>query len=161
MTIAIGFTARLLAAAGRTAFKLTHWLADRGKPILATTLDPFDDDQMLRAFSVTLKNISETKVRLDAVFIRIPEGSELAISWHVPMMIIDDILSQKVTWERATKYSIDQTLDPGEEYDCEIGIPAGFAITGSRKSAVTLAVEITTLGAEERRLIRDIRNIAV
>jgi hypothetical protein len=45
----------------------------------------------------------------------------------------------------------------GEEYDCEIGIPPGFAISASRKPPVTIAVKLTTLGTEERTLIQDIK----
>jgi hypothetical protein len=43
---------------------------------------------MLRAFRVTLLNISDIKIRLDDIFIRIPEGSEFDINWHVPMFIL-------------------------------------------------------------------------
>jgi hypothetical protein len=129
---------------------------------LAPTLEPFDDSQMLRAFSVRLKNLSSVRLRLQSIFIRIPEGAEFAISWHVPLIILGDTSSPSIEWERSREYAIDQSLDPGEEYDCEIGIPPGFAISATRKPPVTIAVKFKTLGAEERTLTQDIkRQIAV
>jgi hypothetical protein len=59
--------------------------------------------------------------------------------------------------ERSREYVIDLSLDPSEEYDCEIGIPPGFAISASRKPPVTIAVKFNTLGSEERTLIQDIK----
>jgi hypothetical protein len=59
-------------------------------------------------------------------------------------------------------YDLDTSLDPGEEYDCEIGIPAGFAISQSRTAPVTISLKMVTLGIEERVIVQDIkRQIAV
>jgi hypothetical protein len=44
----------------------------------------------------------------------------------------------------------------GETYDFEIGIPKGFAVTASRKTPVTIAVDLTTLGERERKIVQDI-----
>jgi len=143
-----------LAKFAKPAF---DWWSSRRQPLLAPTLEPFNNPQMLRAFSVTLKNVSSVRIRLESIFIRVPEGAEFAISWHVPMMILGDISSPRIEWERSREYAIDESLDPGEEYDCEIGIPPGFAISASRKPPVTIAVKLTTLGTEERTLIQDIR----
>ena len=52
---------------------------------------------------------------------------------------------------------IDHSLDPGEEYDCEIGIPPGFSISASRKPPVTISVKFTTLGTDERTIVEDIK----
>jgi hypothetical protein len=144
------------------ATKLYDWWKAQHKPLLAPTLEPFDDPTMLRAFTVTLLNISDIKIRLDDIFIRIPEGSEFAINWHVPMFILGGTSSPSAPWERSRKYRLDHSLDPGDEYDCEIGIPAGFAISESRRPPVTIAVSLTTLGSRERKLVQDIqRHISI
>jgi hypothetical protein len=139
------------------ALKLLEWWKARHKPLLAPTLEPFSDPEMLRAFRVKLVNVSDTKIRLDDFFIRVPENSEFAISWHVPMMILGGEPSPRIPWERSRRYSINEALDPGDHYDCELGIPAGFAISESRRPPVTLAVSLTTLGAKERKLVQDIQ----
>jgi hypothetical protein len=133
------------------------WWSSRRQPFLAPTLEPFNDPQMLRAFSVALKNASSVRIRLESIFIRVPEGAEFAISWHVPMIVLGDTSSPSIEWEHSRDYAIDQSLDPGEEYDCEIGIPPSFAISASRKPPVTIAVKFKTLGTEERSLIQDIK----
>jgi hypothetical protein len=48
------------------AFKSAYdvWSASR-KPFLAATPAPVEDAQMLRAFSVTLRNVSDAEARLD------------------------------------------------------------------------------------------------
>jgi hypothetical protein len=151
-----------LSWAARLAKPALDWWSSRRQLFLAPTLEPFKDPQMLRAFSVRLRNVSAVRIQLRSIFIRVPEGAEFAISWHVPMMILDGTPSPSIPWEHSREYVIDQSLDPGEEYDCEIGIPAGFAVSASRKPPVTIAVKITTLGAEERTVIQDIkRHISV
>jgi hypothetical protein len=124
---------------------------------MSPTLEPFDDPTMLRAFRVNLLNISDTRIRLDYIFIRVPQGSEFAISWHVPMFVLGETSSPSIPWERSRKYPLNHTLNPGDDYDCEIGIPAGFAISESRRPPVTIAVSLTTLGSKERRLVQDIQ----
>lgn len=151
-----------ISKAGPLGAKFYDWWAARQRQFLAPTLDPFEDPQMLRAFSVTLKNVSDTRLRLDEIYIRIPEGSEFAINWHVPLIILGGISSPSPPWERSRKYPLNHTLDPGESYECEIGIPPGFAISASRKPPVTIAVSFTTRGSKERRLVQDIkRHIAI
>lgn len=149
--------ATILSTVSRFAKPALDWWSRRSPQFLATTLEPFSDSQMLRAFSVTLKNVSSVRIRLDTIFIRIPQGAEFAISWHVPMMVLGDVSSPSIEWERSREYAIGESLEPGEEYDCEIGIPAGFAVSVSRRPPVTIAVKLTTLGAEERTLIQDIK----
>ena len=147
----------MLSALAKLAKPAFDWWSSRRQPFLAPTLEHFDDPQMLRAFSVTLKNVSSVRIRLESIFVRVPEGAEFAISWHVPLIILGDVSSPSIEWERSREYAIRQSLDPGEEYDCEIGIPPGFAVSASRKPPVTIAVKLTTLGAEERTLIQDIK----
>ena len=139
------------------AAKAYDWWKARHKPLLAPTLDPFDDPQMLRAFHVKLVNVSDTRIRLDDIFIRVPEGSEFAINWQVPIFILGGVSSPSYPWEKSRRYVLKRALDPGDHYDCEIGIPAGFAISESRKPPVTIAVSLTTLGAKERKLVQDIQ----
>jgi hypothetical protein len=154
--------AEIVSKLGAPAVKAYDWWKARHKPVLAPTLDPFHDPRMLRAFRVKLVNVSDTRVRLDDIFIRVPEGSEFAINWHVPMFVLGGIASPSIPWEQSRRYSLNHPLDPGDDYDCEIGIPPGFAISESRKPPVTIAVSLTTLGAKERRLVQDIqRHIAV
>src|SRR5260370_41671708 len=65
-------------------------------------------------------------------------------------------------WSVQSSYDLSASLDPGDEYDCEIGIPAGFAISQSRKAPVTISLQIVTLGIEDRVIVQDIkRQIAV
>jgi hypothetical protein len=141
----------------KLAKPVLDWWSSLRKPFLAPTLEHFSDPQMLRAFSVTLRNVSSVKIQLHSIFIRVPEGAELAISWNIPLIIIDGASPPAIEWERSREYKIDQSLDPGEEYDCEIGIPSGFAISASRKTPVTISVKFRTLGAEERLITEDIK----
>jgi hypothetical protein len=128
---------------------------------LHVTLEPFDDPEMLRAFSVSLKNTTSDRLRLDAVFIRIPENSEFAINWPELLIVLGGPAPSH-PWERSRNYAINRALDPGDVYRCEIGIPAGFAISASRKPPVTISVSLTTFGVQERKLVQDIqRNIAL
>lgn len=147
----------ILSGLAKFAKPVFDWWSSRRQPFLAPTLEPFNDPQMLRAFSVTLKNVSPVRIQLESIFIRVPEGAEFAISWHVPMIILGDTSSPSIEWEHSREYAINHSLDPGEEYDCEIGIPPGFAISASRKPPVTLAVKLTTLGIDERTLVQDIK----
>jgi hypothetical protein len=147
----------ILSALSKIAKPAFDWWSSRRQPFLGPTLEPFNDRQMLRAFSVTLKNVSSVRIRLESIFIRVPKGAEFAISWHVPIMILGDISSPSIEWERSREYAIGQSLDPGEAYDCEIGIPPSFAVSASRRPPVTIAVKLTTLGAEERTLVQDIK----
>jgi hypothetical protein len=155
LSLATGGT--ILSALSKFAKPALDWWSSRRQPFLAPTLEPFNDPQMLRAFSITLKNVSSVRIRLESIFIRVPEGAEFAISWHVPLIILGDVSSPSIEWERSREYTIGQSLDPGEEYDCEIGIPPSFAISATRKPPVTIAVKLTSLGAEERTLIQDIK----
>ena len=138
LSLATGGT--VLSWAARLAKPALDWWSSRRQP-WAPTLEPFNDTQMLRAFSVTLKNVSSVRLRLKSIFIRVPERAEFAISWHVPMMIFGDVSSPSIEWERSREYAMAQSLDPGEEYDCEIGIPPGFAVSASRRPPVTIAVK--------------------
>jgi hypothetical protein len=155
LTWATGGT--ILSALSKFAKPAFDWWSGRRQPFLAPTLEPFHDPQMLRAFSVTLKNVSSVRIRLESIFIRVPEGAEFAISWHVPMMILGGVSSPTIEWESSREYAIGHSLDPGEEYDCEIGIPPGFAVSASRRPPVTISVKLTSLGAEERTLTQDIK----
>jgi hypothetical protein len=58
---------------------------------------------------------------------------------------------------RQSSYDLATSLDPGEEYDCELGIPAGFAISQSRTTPVTISLRLVTLGIEERVVVQDIK----
>ncbi|SDC39083.1 hypothetical protein SAMN05216337_1002352 [Bradyrhizobium brasilense] len=116
---------------------------------------------MLRCFSVVLKNTSSERLRLSEVYIGQPENSEFAIRWHVPIMILGGSSHSGPPWEFHRRYNINETLDPGEEYDFEFGIPSGFGISASRQPPVTISIDFITLGLQERRITQDIkRNIA-
>jgi hypothetical protein len=116
---------------------------------------------MLRSFDVTLRNASSQSVRLRELFIGRPEGAQFAIRWR-PLGWIVDEGPRYPPWDIQSKFDLDTTLDPGGEYDCEIGIPAGFAISQSRKTPVTISLKMITLGVEERVVLQDIkRRIAV
>ena len=54
-------------------------------------------------------------------------------------------------------YDLATSLDPGEEYDCEIGIPAGFALSQSRTTPFTLSLKMLKLGIEEWIVVQDIK----
>jgi hypothetical protein len=149
-----------LAAAARAiipaATRLWNSLARR--KLLAIRLAPFDDPKMLRAFDLSLTNVSGESLRLNSIFIRSPAGSEFAIRWHIPIIILDGSGGlDHEPWERQHRYPLDHVLDSGETYNCEIGIPQGFAISASRKEPVTIAVEITTFGEREQTIVQDIK----
>jgi hypothetical protein len=67
------------------------------------------------------------------------------------------LLFAKMPWDVQSKYDLDTTLDPGEKYDCETGIPAGFAISRSRATPITISLKMLTLGIEERAIVQVIR----
>ena len=58
---------------------------------------------MLRAFNVNLTNVSNAKLRIDDIFIRVPEGSEFAFDW--PQMI--SASSPNSTWKITRRYSVE------------------------------------------------------
>jgi hypothetical protein len=146
-----------LASVGRAiipaATKLWSLLAHRR--LLTVRLEPISDPEMLRAFNVRLTNASDESLRLNFIFIRKPDGSQLAVRHHAFIILGDP--PRHEPWERVERYSIDYVVDPGETYDCEIGIPKGFAISASRKPPVTIAVEMTTFGDRERRVVQDVK----
>jgi hypothetical protein len=135
------------------ATKLWNLLIHRR--LLTVRLEPVSDPEMLRAFNVRLTNISDESLRLNFIFVRTPDGSQLAVRRRGLIILGDP--PRHEPWERMERYSIDYVLDPGEAYDCEIGIPGGFAISASRKLPVTVAVEMTTFGERERRVTQDIK----
>jgi hypothetical protein len=147
-----------LGLAARTLVPLVTrvWGFVSGRRFLSVRLEPINDPEMLRAFNVRLTNASTESLRLNYIFIRKPAGAELAVRHHAMIIILGDAPRYE-PWERMARYSIDYTLDPGETYDCEIGIPQGFAISASRKPPVTIAVDMTTFGDRERRVIQDVR----
>jgi hypothetical protein len=124
-------------------------------------MEEIEAEGMLRAFDVTLRNTSAQSVRLRELFIGRPDGAQFAIRWR-PLSWIVDEGPRYLPRDIQSKYDLDTTLDPGEEYDCEIGIPAGFAISRSRTTPVTISLKMLTLGIEERAIVQDIkRQIAV
>jgi hypothetical protein len=150
---AMGFGAR---AVGFILRKGWEWGVIRSAPPLSIKMEEFEAEGMLRAFDVTMKNDSKEAVRLREIYVRIPEGANLAIRWRTLMFFIDEG-PRYDPWDLTPSYSINTTLDPGEKYDCEIGLPAGFAISASRQSPVTVSLRITTLGSDERTIIQDIK----
>jgi hypothetical protein len=128
---------------------------------LSVKMEEIEAEGMLRAFDVTLRNTSAQSVRLRELFIGRPDGAQFAIRWR-PLSWIVDEGPRYLPWDIQSKYDLDTTLDPGEEYDCEIGIPAGFAISRSRTTPVSISLKMLTLGIEERAIVQDIkRQIAV
>jgi hypothetical protein len=124
-------------------------------------MEEIEADGMLRAFNVTLRNASAQSVRLRELFIGRPDGAQFAIRRH-PRSWIAEEGPRYEPWDIRASYDLDTSLDPGEEYDCEIGIPAGFAISQSRKAPVTISLKMVTLGIEERIIVQDIkRQIAI
>ena len=147
--IAIAGVTRVFVPVAQKLWSLTQ------RRYLAVRLEPINDDEMLRAFGVSLTNKSAESLRLDSVFIRKPDSSQIAVRFHYPMMIAGESTCPD-PWQRVQRYPFDRVLDPGETYDFEIGIPKGFAVTESRKTPVTIAVDLTTLGERERKIVQDI-----
>jgi hypothetical protein len=114
----------VLASVGRAiipaATKLWSLLAHRR--LLTVRLEPFDDSEMLRAFSARLTNASAESLRLNFIFIRKPEGSQLAIRFHIPPLLLEDPPHHE-PWQRTQRYSIDRVLDPGETCWCRLILP--------------------------------------
>jgi hypothetical protein len=158
-------TTALIGAGGRVAAtiarKAWEWGLVRSAPLLSVKMEEIEAEGMLRAFDVTLRNTSAQSVRLRELFIGRPDGAQFAIRWR-PLSWIVDEGPRYLPRDIQSKYDLDTTLDPGEEYDCEIGIPAGFAISRSRTTPVTISLKMLTLGIEERAIVQDIkRQIAV
>jgi hypothetical protein len=161
----MSITTALIGAGGRVATtiarKAWEWGLARNAPLLAVKMEEIKADGMLRAFDVTLCNASAQSVRLRELFISRPGGAQFAIRWR-PLAWIVDEGPRYLPWDVQSKYDLETTLDPGEEYSCEIGIPAGFAISQSRTTPVTISLKMLTLGMEERVIVQDIkRQIAV
>jgi hypothetical protein len=150
---AISFGAR---AVGFILRKGWEWGVIRSAPLLSIKMEEFEAEGMLRAFDVTLSNDSKEAIRLREIYVRIPQGANLAIRWR-PLMFYIDEGPRYAPWDLTPSYSINTTLDPGEKYDCEIGLPAGFAISASRQSPVTVSLRISTLGSDERTITQDIK----
>jgi hypothetical protein len=149
----LGFGAR---AVGFILKKGWEWGVIRSAPLLSVKLEEFEAEGMLRAFDVTLTNDAKEAVRLREIYVRVPQGANLAIRWR-PLMFYVDEGPRYDPWDLTPSYSINTTLDPGEKYDCEIGLPAGFAISASRQPPVTVSLRITTLGSDERTIVQDIK----
>jgi hypothetical protein len=161
----LSITTALLGAGGRVAAtiarKAWEWGLARGAPLLAVKMEEIKADGMLRAFDVTLCNASAQSVRLRELFISRPDGAQFGIRWRPLGWIIEEG-RRYFPWAIQSNYHLDRTLDPGEEYDCQIGIPAGFAISQSRTTPITISLKMLTLGIEERVIVQDIkRQIAV
>jgi hypothetical protein len=157
-TVLIGVGGRIAATLSRKAL---DWGLARSAPLLSVKMEEIEADGMLRAFDVTLRNASAQSVRLRELFIGRPDGAQFAIRWRPLGWIIEEGPRYE-PWDVQSSYDLDTTLDPGEEYDCEIGIPAGFAISRSRTTPVTISLKMLTLGIEERAIVQDIkRQIAV
>jgi hypothetical protein len=152
LTTAAGIGARLVGYAAR---KAVDWGLSKSRPILRVTLEEIDTNGMLRAFDVTLTNGSDEPVRLRSLFISKPEGATFAIRWRPMMYAVEDGLRYE-PWEHQTNYPLKTTLDPTDKYDCEIGLPRGFAITASRTAPVTISITMTTLGSVERTVTQHI-----
>jgi hypothetical protein len=153
-------TAALISAGSRAAAtiarKAWEWGLVRSAPLLSVKMEEIEAEGMLRAFDVTLRNNSAQSVRLRELFIGRPNGAQFAIRWR-PLGWIVEEGPRYLPWDVQSKYDLATTLDPGEEYDCEIGIPAGFAVSQSRTTPVTISLKMVTLGIEERVVVQDIR----
>jgi hypothetical protein len=146
---------RLLIPVARKLWSLAQ------RRYLSVRLEPIEDDEMLRAFSVTLTNKSNESLRLDSIFVRKPGGSLIAVRFHFPMMVVGEP-RRPDPWRIVQRYSFNSVLDPDESFDCEIGIPKGFAVTASRKPPITIAVDLTTFGERERKIVQVVkRSISV
>jgi hypothetical protein len=153
MTALMGFGGRIAATISGKAWE---WGLARNAPLLSVKMEEIEAQGMLRAFDVTLRNASAQSVRLRELFIGAPDGAQFGIRWR-PLGWIVDEGPRYEPWDVRSSYDLDTSLDPGEEYDCEIGIPAGFAISQSRKAPVTISVKLVTLGNDERVIVQDIR----
>ena|SRR5882672_3570746 len=157
-TALAGVGVRIVATISRKAWK---WGLARSAPLLSVKMEEIEADGMLRAFDITLRNTSAQSVRLRELFIGRPDGAQFAIRWR-PLGWFVDEGPRYEPWSVQSSYDLATSLDPGEEYDCEIGIPAGCAISQSRKAPVTISLKMVTLGIEERVVVQDIkRQIAV
>jgi hypothetical protein len=152
-TVLIGVGGRIAATLSRKAW---DWGLARSAPLLSVKMEEIEADGMLRAFDVTLRNASVQSVRLRELFIGRPDGAQFAIRWR-PHAWFADEGPRYEPWDIRSSYDIATSLDPGEEYDCEIGIPAGFAISQSRATPVTISLRMVTLGIEERVVVQDIK----
>ena len=152
-TALAGFGVRVAATIARKAW---DWGLLRGAALLSAKMEEIEADGMLRAFDVTLRNTSAQSVRLGQLFISQPNGAQLAIRWR-PLAFFVDEGPRYEPWSIQSSCDLGTTLDPDEEYDCEIGIPAGFAISASRTTPVTISLRMTTLGIEERVVVQDIK----
>jgi hypothetical protein len=124
-TALIGVGGRIVASISRKAWE---WGLVRSAPLLSVKMEEIEAEGMLRAFDVTLSNTSAQSVRLRELFIGRPDGAQFAIRWR-PLSWIVDEGPRYLPWNIQSSYDLNTSLDPGEEYDCEIGIPAGFAIS--------------------------------
>jgi hypothetical protein len=161
----MSITTALMGAGGRIAAMITRkaweWSLARSAPLLSVKMEEIEAKGMLRAFNVTLRNASAQSVRLRELFIGRPDGAQFAIRWR-PLAWFADEGPRYEPWDIQSSYDLATSLDPGKEYDCEIGIPAGFAISQSRTTPVTISLKMVTLGIEERVVVQDIkRQIAI
>lgn len=136
--------------------KAWEWGLARTAPLLSVALEVIDADGMLRAFEITLRNVSAQPGRLREIFISRPEGAQLAIRWR-PLGWFVDEGPRYEPWSVLASHDLATSINPGEEYDCEIGIPAGFAVSRSRTTPITISLRMVTLGIEERVILQDIR----
>jgi hypothetical protein len=153
-------TTALISVGGRLLTTITRkaweWGLAPGAPLLSVKMEEIEAEGMLRAFDVTLRNTSTQSVRLRELFIGRPDGAQFAIRWRPLGWVIDEG-PRCEPWDVQSSYDLATSLDPGEEYDCEIGIPAGFAISRSRTTPVTISLRMVTLGVEERVVVQDIK----
>ncbi|MET4258239.1 hypothetical protein ABIC09_003181 [Bradyrhizobium sp. S3.12.5] len=152
-TAAAGIIGRIAATMSRKAW---DWGLARSSPLLSIKMEEIDAGDMLRAFDITLRNVSAQSVRLRELFISQPTNAQFAIRWRPLGWAIDEGPRYE-PWDIQSRYDLATSLDPGEEYDCEIGIPAGFAISQSRVTPVTISLKMVTLGIEERVVVQDIK----
>src|SRR5712664_165320 len=123
-TALIGAGGRIVATISR---KVWEWGLARSAPLLSVKVEEIEAKGMLRAFDVTLRNASAQSVRLRELFIGRPDGAQFAIRSH-PLGWFVDEGPRYEPWDIQSSHDLDTSRDPGEEYNCEIGIPAGFAI---------------------------------
>jgi hypothetical protein len=74
----IGVSGRIAATISRKAWE---WGLARSASLLSVTMEEIEADGMLRAFDVTLRNVSIQSIRLRELFIGRPDGAQFAIRW--------------------------------------------------------------------------------
>jgi hypothetical protein len=130
-----------------------HW--GREARILRVQATPFSDPKLLKAYSLTFTNGSDENLHLESLWIKSPKHAPLVHRWHIPIIILDGT-SAAEPWESTESVALNVDLAPGKSFHHEIGIPAGFGITASRRAPVVISIAFTSHGLKERRRTRDL-----